>query len=155
MNCECVRRDGVLLGSGDLDPRREARIVSHLEACEGCRDALESERRLDALLASLPEAEPRRDIAPAVLRALAQPESPQVTREWRRLLPRRRPVPLAAAAAILFAALLGGMLAWSSTRGSTSDSPSILEVAFGAEPLPFASMETGIPFARLDPPGAR
>jgi len=146
MNCEKVRRDLSLLETGEIAPKREARILSHLDACAGCREAAATEERLDDLLAAWPDAEPTRDVAPAILRGLAAPASGDSVREWKRLLPRRRLAPLAAAAAVLVAIAGGGYLLRESKRAEPAAPEITLAATFGADPLPLASMASGIPF---------
>jgi len=113
MDCERSREDLVLLLYGEIDDPVRRDLEAHLEACPGCRSALAGERRLLALLAERPPAEPsaallsrcREDLSRAI-RSGAAATAPW----WRRLRPAFRLSP-AYGLAFLAAGFLAGWLA--------------------------------------------
>ena len=104
MRCARVRRELPLLGRGELDPRLEAALCLHLEACAACAAFEAEERGLDAFLAQWRTVGPGRDISGQVL---PRPEETARIASRRRALPFRRALgPLVAAAAVLAALAL-------------------------------------------------
>ncbi|MGH7150793.1 MAG: anti-sigma factor family protein [Planctomycetota bacterium] len=69
MNCASALRELPLLGTGELEPRTEAALWRHLEACPACRVHREEDRALDEVLSAWRTGGACRDIAPEVLAA--------------------------------------------------------------------------------------
>lgn len=97
MNCASARLELALLGTGELEPRVEASLWRHLDACGECRSHRDEERALDEALSKWRTAGSRRDIAPEVLAAAGD----VAAGGGRPGLLRRRLGPLLAAAAVL------------------------------------------------------
>jgi anti-sigma factor RsiW len=62
MSCDLARRQILLLVYDELDAEERAAVAEHLRRCSGCAEALAEERRLQALLALSPPAEPPDDV---------------------------------------------------------------------------------------------
>lgn len=83
MKCQKVRArlagylDDALAGAPDQQERRD--IGQHLETCEGCREELQSYRKLSVLLSRMPRALPPADLAVRIRVAASQA---QETRDW-------------------------------------------------------------------------
>lgn len=108
MNCADVRLDEYL--DGELDAAARGEVEAHLSACASCRESLESSRRLERFLLSVPPASrPDAERFLAGIRARA-----------------RRRLDLRAVAAAAAAAVFLGVLA-SSMRDRRADARSALE----------------------------
>jgi tetratricopeptide (TPR) repeat protein len=89
---------------GDLEEPRSQEIQSHLERCQECGRTADELRMLRSELSGLADAEPRRDLWPAVLKARARP--PAVS-WWRRFWMVPAAAVIGAAAALLVVLVLG------------------------------------------------
>ena len=72
--CQKMRRMMRRYALGTLRPGAAARIETHIEACSGCREALEAERKTLATLDMLKPIEPTVDLTAAVMDEVRQRE---------------------------------------------------------------------------------
>jgi hypothetical protein len=110
MNVECRKIEELLGGyaDGELSPREQARVESHLSGCKRCEDALAAIERVDHAVLALEGSPP----SPADLERLAarvrnvvDAKRRPARRSWREFLSWPQLAPVAAAAAILFVVL--------------------------------------------------
>jgi anti-sigma factor RsiW len=138
MCCEKVRLKIDAYVSGELPPHIRAAVEGHLEACDGCRQAASTTRRLVALGQSVPTPPVpdgfaqrvqvlarRRIIRPA---AAASPWSPAA---WWRIV--STPMHAAAAAVLVIGLATGVLMGWSTWQAPAATSPA--QVASQADPL--------------------
>jgi hypothetical protein len=83
----------------ELSPGDRAAFEAHLIVCAGCRDAVDSTRRVIDRLHALPEAETTRDLAPPILARLR--DEPRKYPSWPRLAAIAAALALFAGAALL------------------------------------------------------
>ncbi len=111
MNAECRKIEELLGGyaDGELAPREQARVESHLSGCHRCKDALAAIERADhavlALEGSPPSPADLERLAARVRNVVERDKPRPARRSWRELLSWPRFVPVAAAAAILLVVL--------------------------------------------------
>ncbi|HET6203682.1 MAG TPA: hypothetical protein VFI25_12880 [Planctomycetota bacterium] len=148
MNCARARLELPLLGTGELDPRLEAALWLHLDACAGCRAFAGEERALDDLLARWPTVGARRDISREVLAAAG--EAARAGAAPRALSLRRAVGPLLAAAAVLAAFALLPFLRPAPSAGERGE-VTTASVEVETDSVPIGSDLTGLTIAARDP----
>ena len=72
MTCEQAEPLLARAADGTLDPRRLATLANHLEACPGCRAALETQRAVRAAVAARPDQPPSPGFTARVMAALPE-----------------------------------------------------------------------------------
>jgi anti-sigma factor RsiW len=109
MDCKDIREKLSAYMDGELDAALMKAVTDHVEACEACRDEV---RRMEAawdLLESVPVPEPSLGLKGRILQKAAGRAAPGARAFVLRSL-RRWPMSLAAAAAIFFGVVFGGLL---------------------------------------------
>jgi hypothetical protein len=175
--CETYAAALSAFADGELSEDEAAALLAHIEACDGCREHLSELMTLHAVLGELPELEPPRGFAEAVLARVHEEEA---EKKRRRAVPR---VLAACAALVLLSAAalrlapLGGSdsadtVADAETSGdengaasSTADGKEDSRTCFTlqengddafseADGAPNADAQTGYPTVRVTAPGA-
>jgi anti-sigma factor RsiW len=104
MNCADCRAELVAYLDLETGPTERQQLEAHLAGCAACRAALEAERRLSGVLASLPALEPPADFEARFWARIAREQEAPLG--WRaRLFSRRLVLTLGGAAVLALAAI--------------------------------------------------
>jgi len=140
MTCRAVRRALPLLAGGDLDPRKSARVRSHLESCAPCRREAVAYAGVRSAARALARAEAPPAWSEAAWRAAVRSASASAPPPRRRLAPAFRPVLATGLAAAI--ALGGAAVALKTLRPRPRpDAP--LAAIFDAAPGPVLRAPAG------------
>jgi anti-sigma factor RsiW len=105
MNCSDVRKKLAAFNDGGLETEAKELVSRHLDSCPGCREELAQLQQLDSELDRFAAVEPEPYFSTRVRQRIAARQAHRRSPWLGRLL-----VPTGAAAAILFAALVGTSL---------------------------------------------
>ena len=82
MTCEQAEPLLARAADGTLDPRRLAALAGHLEACPGCRAALETQHAVRAAVAARPDQPPSPGFTARVMAALPERQPAAAALGW-------------------------------------------------------------------------